>query len=168
MIRNKEVILRNISNNQDTQSLNDFSNLCEPLKNYKRNGGGKKYRMHSPLTLFADACSADASEALDFKIAFNNYLENKNIDNKRMVINFFKNWISMNEALIVISANAPLVQPFLPLSKSLSDLSEQLLLLMDKKPKINPTSLMDLLEKCNIRSTADVELAVYSNLKKLL
>jgi hexosaminidase len=33
--------------------------IFEPLwttKNYKRNGGGKKYRMHSPLTLFADAC----------------------------------------------------------------------------------------------------------------
>jgi hexosaminidase len=26
-IRNKEVILRNISNNQDTRALNDFSNL---------------------------------------------------------------------------------------------------------------------------------------------
>jgi hexosaminidase len=46
-----------------------FSNLCEPLKNYKRNGGGKKYRMHSPLTLFADACNADAPEALDFNAA---------------------------------------------------------------------------------------------------
>jgi hexosaminidase len=37
-------------------------------KNYKRNGGGK-YRMHSPLTLFADACNADAPEALDFNAA---------------------------------------------------------------------------------------------------
>ncbi len=31
-IRNKEVILRNISNNQSTVAVNDFSNVCEPLK----------------------------------------------------------------------------------------------------------------------------------------
>ena len=167
-IRNKEVILRNISNNQDTRALNDFSNLCEPLKNYKRNGGGKKYRMHSPFTLFADACNADASEALDFNVAVNRYLADKSKENKVSVTNFFKKWISMNADLIALSANAPLVQPLLPLSKSLSDVSEQLLLLIDKKQKVSQTVLEDLLEKCNARSPADVELAVYGSLKKLM
>jgi hexosaminidase len=167
-IRNKEVILRNISNNQDTRALNDFSNLCEPLKNYKRNGGGKKYRMHSPLTLFADACNTDASEALDFNVAVNAYLSDKSKENKGVVTDFFKKWISMNADLIALSANAPLVQPLLPLSKSLSDVSEQLLLLIDKKQKVSQTVLEDLLEKCNARSPADVELAVYGSLKKLM
>ncbi|RTY91917.1 beta-N-acetylhexosaminidase [Flavobacterium sp. RSP46] len=167
-IRNKEVILRNISNNQDTRALNDFSNLCEPLKNYKRNGGGKKYRMHSPLTLFADACNADASEALDFNVAVNVYLANKSKENKGIVTDFFKKWIVLNSDLIALSANAPLVQPLLPLSKSLSDVSQQLLLLIDKKQKVSQTVLEDLLEKCNTRSPADVELAVYGSLKKLL
>jgi hexosaminidase len=84
-LRNKEVILRNICNNQETKALRDFSNVCEPLKNYKRNGGGKKYFMFSPLTLFADACTADAFDAYDFDIAVNNYLENKNIENQTLV-----------------------------------------------------------------------------------
>ena len=167
-IRNKEVILRNITNNQDTRALNDFSNLCEPLKNYKRNGGGKKYRMHSPLTLFADACNADASEALDFNVAVNAYLADKSKENKVIVTNFFKKWIILNSDLIALSSNAPLVQPILPLSKSLRDVSEQLFLLMDKKQKVNQALLEDLLEKCNTRSPADVELAVYGSLKKLL
>lgn len=167
-IRNKEVILRNISNNQETRALNDFSNLCEPLKNYKRNGGGKKYRMHSPLTLFADACNADASEAIDFNAAVNKYLADKSNENEAIVTDFFKKWIVMNVDLIALSANAPLVQPLLPLSKSLSDVSEQLLLLMDKKQKVNQKVLEDLLEKCSTRSPADVELAVYGSLKKLL
>ena len=166
-IRNKEVILRNISNNQDTRALNDFSNLCEPLKNYKRNGGGKKYRIHSPLTLFADACNSDASEALDFNLAVNAYLADKSKENKLIVTNFFKKWIALNSDLIALSSNAPLVQPLLPLSKSLSDVSEQLLLLMDKKQKVNQALLEDLLEKCNTRSPADVELAVYGSLKNL-
>ena len=167
-IRNKEVILRNISNNQNTRALNDFSNLCEPLKNYKRNGGGKKYRMHSPLTLFADACNADASEAIDFNAAVNKYLADKSKENKGVVNDFFKKWITLNSDLIALSSNAPLVQPLLPLSKSLSDLSQQLLLVLDKKQTINSTILNDLLEKCNTRSPADVELAVYGSLKKLM
>ena len=166
-IRNKEVILKNISNNQDTRALNDFSNLCEPLKNYKRNGGGKKYRMHSPLTLFADACNTDASEALDFNVAVSAYLADKSKENNAVITDFFKKWIVMNTDLIALSANAPLVQPLLPLSKSLSDVSEQLLLLMDKKQKVNQALLEDLLEKCNTRSPADVELAVYGSLKNL-
>ena len=166
-IRNKEVILRNISNNQDTRALNDFSNLCEPLKNYKRNGGGKKYRMHSPLTLFADACNADAPEALDFNTAVKNYLANKSKENKAVVTDFFKKWIALNSNLIALSANAPLIQPLLPLSKSLSDVSQQLLLVIDKKQKVNQVLLQDLLEKCNERSPSDVELAVYGSLKKL-
>ena len=167
-IRNKEVILRNISNNQDTRALNDFSNLCEPLKNYKRNGGGKKYRMHSPLTLFADACNADASEAIDFNAAVSRYLSDKSKENKGIVTDFFKKWTILNSDLIALSSNAPLVQPILPLSKSLSDLSVQLLLLLDRKHKVSLTVLQDLLEQCNTRSPADVELAVYGSLKKLL
>ena len=166
-IRNKEVILRNISNNQDTRALHDFSNLCEPLKNYKRNGGGKKYRMHSPLTLFADACNSDASEALDFNIVVNAYLADKSKENKVLVTDFFKKWIVMNSDLISLSANAPLVQPLLPLSKSLSDVSEQLLLFLDKKQKANPAVLQELIAKCNVRNSADVELAVLGSIKKL-
>jgi len=167
-LKNKEVILRNISNNQKTAALNDFSNVCEPLKNYTRNGGGKKYSMHSPLTLFADACTADASDATDFNTAVNKYLKNKNLENQTVVTNFFKNWIVMNADLIALSANAPLVQPLLPLSKSLSDLSQQFLLVIDKKQSVNSTVLNDLLEQCNSKKHADVELAVYTSLKKLL
>lgn len=167
-LRNKEVILINISNNQKTTALNDFSNVCEPLKNYTRNGGGKKYRMHSPYTLFADACTADAFDVFDFDTAVNHYLENKSIENQILVTDFLKKWITMNSDLIDLSANAPLVQPFLPLSKSLSDLSQQLLLVIEKKQAVNPVVLNDLLEQCNSKNHADVELAVYNSLKKLI
>ncbi|MDI5896067.1 beta-N-acetylhexosaminidase [Flavobacterium algoritolerans] len=167
-LRNKEVILRNISNNQKIEALNDFSNVCEPLKNYTRNGGGKKYRMHSPLTLFADACTADALDVFDFDTAVKNYLENKSQENQILVTNFFRKWIAMNADLISLSANAPLVQPLLPLSKSLNDLSQQLLLIIENKQTVNPTILNDLLEQCNSKKNADVELAVYNSLKKLL
>jgi hexosaminidase len=42
----------------------------------------------------------------------------------------------MNESLIDLSANAPLVQPILPLSKSLSEVSEQMLPMIEEKSYI--------------------------------
>ena len=47
-------------------------------------------------------------------------------------------------------------------------LSEQLLLKIDKKQNVDPSILNDLLEKCNSKEHADVELAVYNSLKKLV
>lgn len=167
-IRSKEVILRNISNYQDTKALNDFSNICEPYKVYKRNGGGKKYFMFSPLTLFADACAADASDAYEFNKAVNSYLENKSLANQKLVTDYLKKWIAMDLDLIRLTDNAPLIQPILPLSKNLSLVSKQLLLVIEQKQSINKTELNGLLEQINTRNSADVELAVYDSLRKLV
>ena len=167
-IRNKEVILRNISNNQRTEALNDFSNVCEPLKIYSRNSGGTEYQMYSPFTLFADACTPDASDALAFDAAVNLYLENKSYENQVSVTNFLKKWMDINAKLIDLSANAPLVQSLLPLSKSLSAISEQLLLSIEKKESLNSVVFNDLLEQCNSKKHADVEITVYNSLKKLI
>lgn len=167
-IKNKAVILRNIANNQNSGALNEFSNICEPLKKYSRNKGGTEYQMYSPFTLFADACTPDAADALEFEIAVNRYLENKSVENKDLVSSFLKKWIATNASLINLSLNAPLVQPILPLSKSLSDLSQQLLLIIENKQAPNSSLLNDLLEQCNSKDHADVELAVYSSLKKLI
>ncbi|NDP25923.1 MAG: family 20 glycosylhydrolase [Flavobacterium sp.] len=167
-IRNKEVLLRNISNNQTNTALEDFSNICEPLKLYSRNSDGTEYKTYSPFTLFADACTPDATDALHFDEVVSNYLKNKNSENQILVTNYLKKWIDVNTKLSELSNNAPLIQPILPLSKSLSDLSQQLLLKIEKKQTVDPNKLNDLLEQCNAKNHADVELAVYNSLKKLI
>ncbi|MFV8346113.1 beta-N-acetylhexosaminidase [Flavobacterium sp. ZB4P13] len=167
-LRNKEVILRNISNNQKTDALNDFSNVCEPLKIYSRNSGGTEYQMYSPFTLFADACTPDANDAIAFDEVVNRYLGNKSLENQVLVTDFLKKWVDMNAKLIDLSANAPLIQPLLPLSKSLSDIAQQLLVGIEKKQSLNSSVMSDLLEQCNSKAHADVELAVYTSLKKLI
>jgi hexosaminidase len=43
--------------------------------------------MYSPLTLFADACSADA-DAYEFNSAVSKYIENKNLENQKIVTDF--------------------------------------------------------------------------------
>ena len=167
-IKNKEVILRNIANNQNIEALNAFSNVCEPLKKYSRNKGGTEYQMYSPFTLFADACTPDASDALAFRTVVDNYLANKSAENKAKVLDYLSKWIALNKSLIALGNNAPLVQPILPLAKSLSALSEQLVLVLNKEQIVKPEVLVGLLEQCNSKEHADVELAVYSSLKKLI
>lgn len=167
-IKNKEMILRNISNNQPTDALVDFSTICEPLKIYSRNKGGTEYKMYSPLTLFADACTPDASDALEFNEAVDAYVKAETHETAQPLIDFLKKWIRTNASLIALSKNAPLVQPILPLSKSLSELSELLLVKIEKKQILDSSKAQEWLEKCNSKEHADVELAVYNSLKKLL
>ncbi|SCY60780.1 hexosaminidase [Flavobacterium anhuiense] len=167
-IRNKDVILRNISNNQDIKSLEEFSNVSEPLKGYTRNKGGTEYQMYSPFTLFADACGPDAKDALAFDAAVSQYLANKSADNKAKVAAFFTKWIAVHKGLTELSNNAPLVQPILPLSKKLNDASQELLLVLDNKSTLAPADLKKLIEQCNTKDHADVELSVYESLKKLI
>ncbi|WP_264554195.1 beta-N-acetylhexosaminidase [Flavobacterium sp. N2038] len=167
-IRNKGVILRNVANNQSIVALNELTNVCEPLKGYTRNKGGTEYQMYSPLTLFADACGPDAKDALAFDDSVAQYLGNKTPENKAKVSAFFNKWIALNKELSDLSANAPLVQPVLPLAKKLSKASEQMLLVLDNKSTLKAEDLKNLIEECNTKEHADVELAVYKSLKKLL
>jgi hexosaminidase len=167
-IRNKAVILRNIANNQNIKSLNEFANVCEPLKGYTRNKGGTEYQMYSPFTLFADACTPDAKDALAFDEAVTQYLANKTPENKAKVTGFLNKWIAVNKGLVELSSNAPLVQPILLLSKKLNDASQELLLVLDNKSKLKSDDLKSLIKQCNTKDHADVELAVYASLMKLI
>lgn len=167
-LKSKEGLLRNISNNQKSDALVDLSNVCEPIKQYSRNKGGTEYQMYSPLTLFADVCTPDASDAIGFNEAVNDYLNNKTNENQIIVTNYLNKWVNMHANLITLSNNAPLVQPLLPLSKNLKDISEQLLLKINNNQSIDASVLDELLEKCNSKEHADVELAVYNSLKKLV
>ena len=110
----------------------------------------------------------DAEDAVAFETAVNQYLENKSPENQNRVTDFLKKWIEINSKLIALSSNAPLIQPILPLSKNISEASQQLLLKIEKKQAVNTAILSDLIEQCNSKKYADVELAVYSSLKKLL
>lgn len=167
-IRNRAIILRNVANNQNIKSLNEFANVCEPLKGYTRNKGGTEYQMYSPFTLFADACTPDAKDALAFDEAVTQYLASKTPDNKAKVVGFLNKWIAVNKGLVELSSNAPLVQPILPLSKKLNDASQELLLVLDNKSTLKAEDLKSLIEQCNTKDHADVELAVYASLKKLI
>lgn len=167
-IRNKGVILRNIANHQNTNALEAFSNICEPLKLYTRNKGGTEYQMFSPLTLFADACTPDAPDALIFNELANEYTNNKTDETKTQILSYLKNWKNMHSELAILNENAPLINTFLPLSKNLNDLSSQLIYKLENNQNYNPELAQNLLKECNSKEYADVELAIIEGLRKII
>ena len=123
--------------------------------------------MFSPLTLFADACNADASDAYEFNKAVNRYLIDKDELSQSEIIYYLKQWINMNVELIVFSKNAPLIQPVLPMAQQLSTIAVELVANLENKKALNKTLIQENLKLLNERNSADVELAIYESLKKL-
>ncbi len=125
-IRNQEVILRNISDNQDISALKDLVQICEPLKGYTRNKGGTEYQSFSPFTLFADACTADAIDAYHFNnevLIFTTDQEKSSLENiKKKLLKWKGNYNSLQK----ININ-PKLAPLFVLSQNLSKISSQLL-----------------------------------------
>ena len=168
-LKNKEVILRNICNNQNTEAVKTLSRVCEPLKKYSRNKGGTEYQSYSPLTLFADLCTPDAEDAILFEKLTNNYLNNENdLENKKSLIAFLDKWINIDDELIIASSKAPLILSLLPISKNLKNISIELKNILLKNSSINKEQLEQYMTELDSKNYADVELAISDSFKKLI
>jgi len=165
----KSVILRNISENQDLSSLVTLSNVYEPLKYYTRNKGGKEYQTYSPFMLFADACTADAKDALGFEVAVNNYIVSNDYLDKRKVLTYLKLWSQNHHKLLQLKPNPKLIQLY-PMSKSLSDVSSDILVLSNNLSPVDQNFVNKLKNKYElaIKPYNDVSLANANALETLI
>ena len=166
-IRNKNVILRNISNYQNINSLVNLTKICEPLKAYQRNNGGKEYKSNSPFTQFADACNVDAKDGKPFNSTVDAFLADKSKENRTKLIAFFDKWIENNSNFQQINNN-PTLAILEPLSKNLAIISSiyKKVLVSEKLKKKNHKKGLKLIEELE-RPVADTELAIIPGLKKL-
>lgn len=169
-IRNKEVILRNVSNYQSINSLVQLSNISEPFKVYSRNDGGKQYKTYAPFTLFADACNVDAEDAIYFSSLCYNYISNKDASLKNEILAYLKSWIAIEKELEILQKNAPLITRVLPYAKRLANISIilEIGLLEENLNENQYRQIVTLLEqKEDPDVNLDVELAVTEALKDL-
>jgi len=165
-LKNKSVILRNLTNYQNISSLTVLSNICEPLKVYSRNKGGTEYKTFSPFTLFADACNVDASEALKFHSAVTNYLNKSTTSNKNEIISFLDKWICNQQKFSLLKPNRKLNE----ISSSYENLANASKIIKKKLSKKISKKQTIVLEKAlkSIKNPfVDVEFAIYNDLKKL-
>lgn len=167
-IRNRDVILRNMVKGEDINSLITLSNICEPLKIYTRNEGGTEYKSFSPFTLFADACTVDAKDALFFNKAVSKFIHDKSDNNGQKITGYLNKWEANHDAFAKISKN-PIVQPLELLSKNLAAISKSLQAsLQTKKITSEEFNLCKNYIKQLREPFADTELVIVDSLEKLL
>jgi len=164
-LKNKNVILRNLTHNQNVESLNILSNISEPLKIYTRNKGGTEYKSFSPFTLFADACTADASDAETFNQLTSQYLKNPTYNGKEKILIFFNQWIQGYTQFTALKSNTK-IKKLAPLYKELNTVSKLFLesFKQPSKKKKNQisNSIKSLKQPCE-----DVEIVIIESLKRL-
>lgn len=165
-IKNRDVILRSMTNNNDISALKSLSNICEPLKVYSRNAGGTEYQTYSPFTLFADACVADAKDAIAFNALVSNFI-NDNKD-KEKVLDYLNLWAGNYNSFSKIESN-PNVRPLVGLSKNLSEVSKKLANVISKET-LDSKTLTSIQENIAILKAPfmDVELAILDELESLI
>jgi len=168
--RNRDVILRNISNYQDIKELEVLSNISEPFKIYSRNAGGTEYKMFSPLTLFADACTADAFLKREFEKWVEEYTTKQSEMARKNLISSFDQWEQLNNELKNMSAKAPLIERILPYSYRIEEISKLMkTALENKKMSTSQYNELQLLldQKEDPKLNLDVEFALTSSTVKL-
>jgi len=131
-IKNRDLLLRNMSDYKEISSLKVLSNICEPLKVYSRNKGGTEYSSFSPLTLFADACVVDAEDAVGFKKAVVFLSKDRTKSNLGALLAYLEIW-SENDRNFNKISNTPKLALLKPLSKNLSELASFLITAFKKK-----------------------------------
>ena len=166
-IRNRDVILRNISSNQDLTSLINLTKICEPLKAYERKKGGTIYMSFSPYTRFIDACTPDAPDAIAFTNSVNRYIEKKSVDDKLEIERFLNKWISNNTEFNKLNST-PALAKLTPLSQTLAELSTLLAQGLSAGLSNADYDSANTLITNLTKPFADTELAVVPSLKNLL
>ncbi|BDD12799.1 hypothetical protein FUAX_52310 (plasmid) [Fulvitalea axinellae] len=169
-IRNRQVILRNIANNQDISALEVLANVSEPLKGYTRNKGGTEYESYSPFTLFADACTVDAPDALAFKMLTEDYIQSPNKETKKQLLAYLSKWENNHENFVALTAKAPYLKKLVPHSenlRSLAQLGTEALTIKARPKKAWKKEAEKTLEKGK-KPGEDTELIIQQSIEKLV
>ncbi|HHS12151.1 MAG TPA: beta-hexosaminidase [bacterium] len=124
-IRNRPMMLRRLTHNQDIEALNVLVEAVEPLKGYQR-GTQRQYTSHSPLTRLVDAAGPDAPAAREFRKLTDAYLSKASHD--AVLAGRLTEWLTLwkgnHGRLKPVIRQAPVLKEVESLSRDLSVLAE--------------------------------------------
>lgn len=166
-IKNRDVILRSMTNNQDIESLITLSKVCEPLKIYARNKDGIEYKTYSPFNLFADACVTDAADAAIFNKEVINLTQKGKKDDLETLLIYLNKWSKNHQSFTTLDKN-PKLNVLESLSENLSKASLILLQTIQEKT-ISEENLKTLETSITLLKNpfADVELVITESFSQL-
>ncbi len=173
-IKNYEMMLRRLTNNQDTAPLKVLIDVIEPLKQYNR-GRKRLYTSFSPLTRVADAARPDAGAARTFRKLVNEYLSAKqeNIEKLKQIESSLNTWYNNHKLLLPIINNSPILEEIKTLSYDLAQISKMGLQAIEMHKKDQKMEKESLKKKLTIlkqarRSRGQTELQVVVAIENLL
>jgi hexosaminidase len=118
-IKNQEMMIRRLTNNNDVTALKTLISVIEPVKIYTRHRQGVKYTSYSPYTRIVDAALPDAAEARIFRNNVDAFLEGKN-ELKMEIISKLNLWNLNHSKLQETMYHSPIVREIDSLSYNLS------------------------------------------------
>ena len=123
-IKNYQMMLRRLTNNQDITPLKVFVDVVEPVKIYQRHFQGVTYTVSSPLSRVVDAARPESRQARDFAKAVDSLLVDPTEEIQYRISQQLKLWINNYRELAPIIDNSPILWEIRPLARKLSEVSE--------------------------------------------
>jgi hexosaminidase len=135
-IRNREMMLRRLTANQNTEPLKILVDVIEPLKQYRR-GSERSYTSYSPLTRVADVAVPDARSARIFRSLVDAYINSGACDTavKNEIIAWLQLWSKNHDLLKPIIDQSPILKEIETLSEDLSAIAKTGLLAIELAEK---------------------------------
>ncbi len=123
-LRNKEMMMRRVSRNQNIEPLRVFVNVIEPLKGYDRHKT-RNFTSYDPLTLIADIATPDAPDAHKFNLLVAQFKKNPN--NRSLeseILTMLNKWQANYNSLINLMHKAPALHTAEPLANELKEIAQ--------------------------------------------
>jgi hexosaminidase len=172
-IKNYEMMLRRLTNNNDISALKTLVDVVEPVKIYQRHFQGVKYRQHSPYTRIVDAARPESMTARNFSILVDKYVTDKNEASLKQIVQWLEKWQSNHSMLKITMSSSPIIREIDTLSFNLQNLS-QIGLEALQLIKQNNKAPVNWLDKANAmieeakKPYGQVELRIVEPIEKLL
>ena len=123
-IKNYEMMLRRLTNNNETKYLKTFVDIIEPVKTYSRHRQGVKYTQATPLTRVVDAAYPESMQARNFNKLIDMYIESSDEDLKFQILERLYIWKNNHENLLANIELSPILREIELLSDDLKTISE--------------------------------------------
>ncbi len=122
-IKNYEMMLRRLTNQQETSALRTLTDVVEPLKLYERHSQGVTYLQQSPYTRVVDAARPESMTARAFAGHVTAFLATPAGPEGDAVMNQLAVWQENHARLLQIMEKAPAIREMASLSQDLADLA---------------------------------------------
>ncbi len=173
-IKNIEMMLRRLTNNNNTEFLSTLISVIEPVKIYKRNGL-RRHTQQSPLTRVIDVATADARAARDFRKLVDEFLldAKPNSTKLKQIKTNLKKWQENHSKLEKTIAQSPILLEIKPISENLKTISElglEILKIKESGRTVDENWLKEkqkIIDKAKV-PVAQTELMIVSAIEKLI